>query len=444
MSTTRGRRMVGAMLLIATMLIACLGLGGGVQAARFIQERIPVDMVIDDDVFVSGDRVVIDGTVRGDCFASAGEVVMNGTVEGSLVATGGNLRLNGQVRGSVYSAGSSVVLGSQARVGRNLYVGAYSLEAEAGSQVNKDVLVGAYQAMLRGAVGQDVRAGVGALELDGRVERDILAYVGEPGAGRAPSFTMPQPYAGPTAVEPGLRVSPEATIGGKLTYHSRVAQDAAIQAAPRGGVAYTPTEDGKGRGQPGRSFVWVLFRWLVARAREMVTLLILGALALWLAPKPLRSAIEQLRERRVPALGYGLLVWVMGYVGAAILMGLIVVIGILVSMLTLGGLASAWFGVGLSALGLICTLFLLLVSYGSKMVVALLVGRWLLRAAAPKNEIADGWALVVGVVIYALLRGIPVLGWLIGAIVTLLGLGGLWLWAQAQNIPGFGKAKPTA
>ena len=37
------------------------------------------------------------------------------------------------------------------------------------------------------------------------------------------------------------------------------------------------------------------------------------------------------------------------------------------------------------------------------------------------------WPLMLGVVLFTIVRAIPILGWFIGLMVTLLGLGALWL-----------------
>jgi Tfp pilus assembly protein PilX len=59
----------------------------------------------------------------------------------------------------------------------------------------------------------------------------------------------------------------------------------------------------------------------------------------------------------------------------------------------------------------------------------------------PRLAESRGWALVIGVVIYVILRGIPILGWLVGLAVTLIGLGAMWLVYREQRATA---AVPTA
>jgi hypothetical protein len=116
-----------------------------------------------------------------------------------------------------------------------------------------------------------------------------------------------------------------------------------------------------------------------------------------------------------------------GYLGILVAGAVILAIGIFLSLVTLGGLARTIFGVGFSGLGLVTALFSLLVGYGSKLIVAYLIGELILAAAARNLNGRRYWAVVLGVVIYSLVRSVPFLGWVIGVLATLFGLGAAWL-----------------
>jgi hypothetical protein len=106
---------------------------------------------------------------------------------------------------------------------------------------------------------------------------------------------------------------------------------------------------------------------------------------------------------------------------------LIIILGILFGVVTLGELARAIFGVGFSGLTLALTLLWLCSAYGSKLIVAYLAGKLVLGRIAPQSGDRAIWPLLLGVVLYVLLRSIPVLGWLVGLLATLVGLGAMWL-----------------
>ena len=71
-------------------------------------------------------------------------------------------------------------------------------------------------------------------------------------------------------------------------------------------------------------------------------------------------------------------------------------------------------------------------------VVAYVVGQLVLARAAPQTQSGSGgkyWALVVGALIYEILRAIPVIGWIVGALVTLCGLGAILLFVRGRVRP---------
>jgi len=424
-------------LIAALALVVAIGATQTAQAVEIDDDGIiAADEVIDDDVFIGADTVVVDGTVNGNLFASGNSVTINGTVGGDLIVTGseatvnglvnGNIAFAGQtlsvggtVKGSIYVLAGSLTLESRAAVGRNVSFSGFGMETEPGSTVGRDLQVGSYQALLAGRVDQDVDAEVEALEIEGSIGGDLMADVSEPEASPPGWFRWP---GMPAMVAPGLRVAEEAQIGGTLTYASPVEQADTIKALPGGGVVYQPVAKPQVSTTP----------WLVARAQDCLTLLVLGGLALWLAPALLKHLADQARARPLPSAGWGLVVMIAGFIGLVVLAALILVLGIMMGAVTLGGLASAIFGVGFSGLALAFALFLLVIVYGSKLIVAYVAGNLALRRLAPRR--ADGiWPLVLGVVLYVLLRSIPVLGWFIGMIVTFVGLGAMWLLFREQR-----------
>lgn len=451
------RRVWGIVQALLAMVMLVVGLFFGVGGARAVEivegGTIPAGQTIEDDVFIGADNVLVEGDVTGDLFAVGGNIRINGTVGGSLFAAGQTISVNGEVQGSTYLAGSAANLGGSSQVGRNVYFAGYSMEAQPGSQVQRDLLTTGYQALIAGSVERNVLATVAALEISGAIGGNVRADVSAPGA---TGFMFVAPPGAPANIPTGIRVTEGASIGGQLIYVSPEPQEDAIRAEPEEGIVFrTPVPSpGQVARRDGRGIGFLVLRWIVARLRELVTLLLLGALLLWLVPRWLYRAADALQAQPLLALGWGFLVWLLGYILAGIAAFLIVLLAILLGIITLGGLAFAVLGIGFSLLGLAFTIFWLAVAYLSKVVVAYLIGRWIVdglsrreeprivpvtppgepgaeiappREQRPRSVAQDGWSLVVGVVIYVLLRAIPILGWLIGAVVTLFGLGALFM-----------------
>jgi hypothetical protein len=355
-------------------------------------------------------------------------VIVNGTINGSLVAGAQSVLVNGEINGSIYSGSSTFTLGSDARVARNLYFGGFNLTAEPGSAVNRDLLVGAYQALLSGEIGRDVRAGTGALEIKGSVGNDVIAEVAGTSQSQTPYFFSSPPGV-ETIVPSGIRVSKDAEIGGILKYKSSEDQSDAIEVTPGGGVSfeYDPTTDPNADEAGKIGPAALVGSYLLKRVRVFLTLMLLGGLIVWQVPELLQKVGGKIEQDSMPSLGWGMVTILVVYLGAFIVAGLVLAGAIFFGVITLGELSKVILTVGFSSLGLVLAAFGLLVSYGSKLVVAFIVGRLLIRWLAPKYENQLIWSMVVGIFLYTFLRSIPFFGFVIGVFVTLIGIGAMWL-----------------
>ncbi len=461
-------------LLLALVLVPVLGFVQPVQAAEMPPGGvIEAGQVINDDVFISGGDVRMDGTVNGMLFAAGNTVTINGTVNGDVLAVGsqvtigrtgvvngnvftvaGNLVLEGQVLGSYFSGSGGLVVEEGATVGRNLYYGGFGAELKKGSTVGQDVLFGGYQAVLSGSIGRDFRAGAGAVELNGSVGRDLVVDMGEVDL-NAPPPTMFFPFPGapafPQGIRPGLRVAPTAGIGGRLIYTAGVDMAGAIQAQPSGGLVHqTPVpqvEKPGGLPKPEKTFLGSLLKWFVRVLQNLFTLLILGALALWLVPGLLSRSADQAARKPAPSTGWGIVVVLLGYIAAGVAALVVLLLGILFGVFTLGGLSRSIFGVGFGAVALATAVFSVLVGYASKLVVAFLVGRLIMDRLAPQAKGSRWWAMLIGIVLYVVVGFIPFIGWLVRMLVTILGVGAMWLlyrqWRLEQRPPEAPLAVPA-
>lgn len=444
---------------LAVMLVMVLTLGSAspAQAAEIRDTGVlNANETIDDDLLIGGENVRIDGTVNGMLLAGGTTVTVNGTINGDAVIFArsviisdkavitGNLFAGAQavdVRGAV---GGSIAAGSasmvhSSKVGRNIYYGGYSLETTSNSSVERGLYVGAYQAMLKGSIARDLNAGVGALELDGAVGGNAVVEVARPDQ-RGPEPYFFGPYNSvqmPASIPSGLRIGPNAKINGKLVYTSQTNQSTAIQAAPAGGVVYqtpVPHDNRQGRPVVVRT-VSPALTWLYKFLREFITLLLLGLLAVRYLPSAMSRSSEIVRGKPAQSAGYGLVTIIVGYTAAIMAGMLILALGLFLALVTLGGLSGTVFGIGFSGLSLVMAAFTLVVSYVSKLVVAYLVGDLILAGASPALQGRRYWAIGLGVLIYALVRSIPFLGWVVAVLVTIIGVGALWMYYRSRQAP---------
>lgn len=391
-------------LIFALALVGLTVLTGSVWAEDVFQgSAIGSGEAIENDVIINGDDVVLNGAVDGDALAIGRIVTVNGDVSGSLIAIAETVIINGSVEGSVYVASSSLELQADSAINRSLYFAGVGLNAEAGSQIGRDLRAISLGAGLSATVGRDVKAVIGI----GRIINLILNNI-DWKAGR---FEARLP-------------SEESAM---LAYNQPELISDVEPAMVMEGVHYTGTSDSL-RQSEQLSQAQIIGDWFLQRGRQILSFLIVGGLLLWLVPELFGQWVAQAQDRPLASAGYGLVVFVMGNVGV-FLLGAIVVgaIGLFLAYIYLGKLALVFWGVGFSGLLFAFSVFVAFVAYISKVIVACLMGEVILRRFSSNAASRKLWPLLLGVIIYALLRAIPVLGWVIGLFVTLLGLGAVWM-----------------
>jgi cytoskeletal protein CcmA (bactofilin family) len=316
-----------------------------------------------------GEVVVPSGeTVQGDLYASGGSVRIDGTVDGDLVASGGQVQVSGEVTGDLLAGSGNVDVSGQ--VGGDARVGAGQVTVS--GSVGEDLLVGAGQVTLTssGEVGEDLIFGSGRMTLDGRVEGDVL--------GSTSNYVR------------------HGSVGG--TENVNITEREA-EAAPT----------------VGDRILDVFQRFL--------SVLIVGALLLWLAPRLLDRVSETLRRRPLASFGVGLL----GMVAFVILVVLAIIVVVLVAiglgLVGLDGLGGTTvFGtfVGLFVLGF---LFAFVVAFGAHVGVGMSLG-----GAAVGGAGARRWgALALGVLVVVVITSLPIVGGWLALLVAVFGLGALLL-----------------
>lgn len=424
------------------VLLAALGITKSALAIEDDSDGyIPADQVINDDLIISAENVIIDGTINGDTIVAAEMVTVNGTINGNLVVNGGLVEINGSIHGSVanfgqrltvnglidgslYLTGVELILNPTAQISRNILFAAFSAHTLPGSSVGTDIHGTAYQVILEGSVGRNVFIDAVAVEASGVVGGDAEFQVSDPSETPPNMIWLDFWLSGstirsmPDQLSPGLRVAPQTEIAGQLKYKSGAEQSDTILAEPGAGVIFTQTLSiGHDRSQAEL--------WLLARLRELLTLLALGSLAIWLIPNVVKNSSQALRTKPLPSFGWGILGLIVGYTAIFVTAVLLIILGVLLAIVTLGGLAGAVFGIGFSGLIMVSGIFTLLVIYGSKIVFSYLIGSWIIARFSPEGSNPRFLALVIGITIYMLFRLIPILSMVVGIVATLFGLGAM-------------------
>ncbi|NMC28700.1 MAG: hypothetical protein GYA45_01350 [Pelolinea sp.] len=442
------KKWIGIILVVS--LIALLPVSA-VHAADFSHDgTVEAAEVIDDDVFLSADQCEMNGTINGNLVAACQHITINGsvsgdaflfaetvtvgesaTVEGNLFAFGADVELDGKVSGSVASAAESVLLNSHASVGRNLYFAGYQSKLEEGSTVGMDVFGGANQIIANGTVARDLSAGTNALELRGAIGRNASIELGTGSSDMNASISSQMPSYYPAALPAGIRFYEGASVGNDLTYTATENIDTEVQDYVQGTVTFKPATAESSKGHAFSRSAWStddFSHFRVAGAfSQMLSYYALGALAFWLAKKQIVKVKDAGKAFPGKAFGWGFLVILIGMLSIVLVPGTFILLGILVGVVSMGGLLFAWYGVIGLAIALAFALFLLVVFSLSKVVAAYVFGEWLMQDVL-KTKMQNRWIdLLVGLLFYVILCAIPYFGWVVGLAASLYGTGTLFI-----------------
>lgn len=390
---------------------------------------VGADEVIEDDLYVGAETIVIEGTVKGDLIAAGNEIVINGTVEGDFWAAAAYITINGYVQDDVRIAGGVLTLGPNAQISDDVFAAGYSFEAMEGSTTGGSLFCWGYQAQLAGDVEGDFYGGMGSLDIAGRIGGNVEVGVGEPD----PDFEATRPFIQtwvPAPMRPpGFRLAEGAEIGGELTYTSGSEGEIEPGAEVEGRIVYQTPVPSPQEVEEVKVLTpqQLMLHWSLDQLRRLIALLVIGLLLVWIVPGVVRGAATALQTRPWGSLGWGVLVVIFTFIAVPVVGFLMIMLDLILGALGFGGLVVSITGLGFLTNATIIVGFLVAVGYVTKIVFSFLVGRMILERIREPWGTGRVWPLVLGVVLFALIRAIPILGWFIGLIVTLLGLGALWL-----------------
>ncbi len=365
----------GALALV--LLLAATGMGAAQDADR--HDAAGEAHRIGASLFASGfDVVVAEAGVR-NVFAGGEGVTITAPVAGTVHAAARSVRISAAV-GGLYAAGYRVQI--DAPVAKDAVAFGYAVEVGAGGSIGGDAVL----------TGRKVT-------LDGPVAGDAV-LTGE-------TVTINAAIGGSADIRAReIRFGPNAKVGGTLSYKSPVTQTvpATVAAADRVEARVMPMMQPPVAETYKRPFAWLA---ALAVAGLILVLLLLPVMV---------SSGAVLVER----FWTGLLA---GFLALSALIGSIVVAAVTV------------IGLPLVPLILVAIPLLLLAGYLTSAFTlgGAVIAR--LRGGRPASRLLALAATLLGLVILALLGAVPFLGWLVGLVATMAGLGALALSLFGRPLP---------
>ena len=367
---------------------------------------------VEDDLFIGGDSVLVAGTVEGDLFAAGNDVVISGEVYGNVFTAGQNITISGTIDGALMIAGYDLTLTENAVITHNVYFGGFSLEAMTDSLVQRSIYGGGYQLILDGTVARDVTAGLGALKVNGPVGGDLNVEIGEPSSDSewlVDNWMKDMPVI--KVLDPGYVVE-ESLVEGDLN------------------IKVTPVDTNVNVPEIKIDPAQLILGYLRRRAGEFIALMLVGMIVLWLMKDTLLKAVDEVKSNAGKDSLWGLLVYFLYVPVVFTLFVVLTLLIIMVSLLTLGSLTGEVIAISSFSFFGLLTLFGMLASLGTKIVVGYLVGRWLLSKTSNlsyENYWHHVGALALGVFLYEVLRAIPLAGFVIMLVVVVIGTGAFFV-----------------
>lgn len=344
----------------------------------FAQEKsitVSEDEIIDQNpYFAAGDTVHISGTILGDAYVAGGTVTIDGTIDGDLLVAGGTVRITGKVTNDLRAVAGQIII--DGIIGGNVTSGSGNIDISEDSSIGGYLLSGAGDIYLAGPIGASAYVGGGIVSILSDIPGDL--YVSTE----------------------NLRLGPDSSVGGNLTYWSDTDADIQKGATISGEITKNKvdTKDLKILRNTERQVKQGLFGAKIAGTIfGVLSALVIGFIFLKIYPRYSELVVKTITEKPWKSLGIGFASLFLFPIAFTFL--LVTVIGIPLALILLAGY--------------------LVYIYTSKILFMLWVGAKISPKASSLMK------LFLGVVLFYLVSLLPLFGGILTFFAILFGFGAL-------------------
>ncbi|MDD2681144.1 MAG: polymer-forming cytoskeletal protein [Patescibacteria group bacterium] len=369
-------------LFMATFLLGLFIIPISVSAAELKSSEnlyIPQGETIDGNLYTASNNIIVDGDINGDLIALAKTITINGRLDGDLIALAQTIVVNGEINGNLRSISNTATINGS--IARNVNFVGNNLNIEKNAQINWDLVTGALNTDIKGTIKGNVDGSSDSISLAGKIGKNF-------------NFSH-------SSQAQKITISPEANINGDFLYSEGSYLNISEQANITGKTESIKKEntDKKDTTRKVWSFIYKIF-----------AVLVIGLVLSTLGKKHLINLSKSLKENINKSLTWGLLT------------SLIVPLVAIILTFSIIGMP----------LALILVIFWITLLCLGKIIIAILVGKYLLDKFS-KNKQNFTLALIVGVIILWSLCVIPYLGWLISFVASSFGLGAILIYFKKIN-----------
>lgn len=405
------------------------------KAAEFLngeEVTIAADDTWDGDVYIFAKSVTVEGTIKGDLVVYAQRVHVSGTVEGGAIVAAQEILLEGSYGRTCRIACQVAKVGSGTQMERDLVAAGYSLEVDKGAKIDGDVIYAGYQAMLGGTIKDDVWAAVNRAEVLGKIGRELSITTDSNHEKDPPpsQYWQPMKLVDIPIVSPGLTIHEDASIGGKLTYHSPTEVTIKEGASVTGPIEWIEPERPAKRDPKNKTdYFW-------GQLKRYVTLLVMGILMVVCCPTTCGGTVDQIVQRPILSFLAGILAVPLSVIALGAIAALILAVPMAFGWLTLEGLAVA--GAFIAAFGMVLYVGSLgyFFVFGAAAVTSITLGRIVFSDHPITSRGRLILSLAFGLVFYVVLTCVPYLKVGVFVAAILFAFGGLFVWMMRSLFVG--------
>lgn len=342
---------------------------------------IAEDEIVEGNLIKAGGIIEINGAVNGDVIVAGSSVTINGAVAGDVIAAGSSVRVLGPVGGSVRVAASIIEVGGE--VERNVWAVGSSVLISENASVAWDVYAAGATVEIKSPVAGNIWLAGQNIILDNEVSQNAKVSLDETGS---------------------LILGEATTISGSLDYNANSENQLTVREGAQvvGTTTFNHLDLQTGFNADKAFDKFYIFFQIIA----LFSLLVVGLLFIGLVPKLLLNIHDQMLKKPWPSIGWGVIFLLLTPIISFLL------------MLTVIGLP----------LGLILIPIYLITLYFAKVFAGFTLGLWLMNKMSKDKKYKGSLVLplVLGLLIFIILTGIPVIGFIIKVILVLWALGALF------------------
>ena len=388
--------MLGAMLLAGVAAGSVFETGKRVHITNLHQ--------INNDLYAACEKIKIDGTIEGDLIGAASNIIINGHIVGSASAFAQDVRHSGRVDRTLRTFGQEIEIDGY--VGRALLAVGQHIAIGPAAIIEQGVNLWGQSISISGTIRGDASTiEADTVIIDGTFEGDVRVVANH------------------------IKIKAATVIAGNLTYETIDSTGIEISdgAVIEGETVWTPCSTIDDADDEGDDFVSAL----VLSSSKLLAAFLFGIIVVAVFRRHAVESYRQLRDRFTVSLASGFLA-LLGF--AFSLMVLAISLVLMVVGLILSSTDSAAIGVValvFSILMLPITSFTAvsggIIFYAGKIVIAFLIGYWIVRIFKSNPIELGRWQLLVGLIVLAVLFALPIVGFLVYLLVAIAGAGAIVL-----------------